>query len=89
MPQGVPIDGGVVVAYLAAYLLKGGRRIADTALESMVDRLVERVAAPQGARPRNTHEQDPPDRPPRAAARGPPRDRSDVHAIREVVQQHG
>ena len=62
MPQGVPIDGGVVVAYLAAYLLKGGRRIADTALESMMDRLVERVEARLGPRPLNTLGQDPADR---------------------------
>jgi hypothetical protein len=62
MPQAVPIDGGVVVAYLAAYLLKGGRRIADTALESLLDRLVERVAARLGPRPLNTLEQDPADR---------------------------
>jgi hypothetical protein len=55
------IDGGVVVAYLAAHLLKGGRRIADSALESLMDRLVERVSVRLGERPLNTLDQDPTD----------------------------
>ena len=55
------IDGGVVVAYLTASLLKGGRRIADRALESLMDRLVERVSDRLGPRPINTLERDPAD----------------------------
>ena len=61
MAQVVPIDGGVVVAYLAAYLLKGGRRIADAAVESLIGQLVERVSVRLGPRPLNTLERAPAD----------------------------
>jgi hypothetical protein len=49
----MPIDGGVIVAYLTAYLLKGGRRLADRTLESLLERLVQRVAERLGPSPVN------------------------------------
>lgn len=52
------IDGGVVVAYLTAYVLRGGRRVADHALESLMNRLVDRVSNTLGDRPLNTLKRD-------------------------------
>lgn len=55
------IDGGIVVGYLTAYLLKGGKRLADRTLESLLDRLVQRVDERLGPRPLNTLNQKPGD----------------------------
>ena len=57
----VPVDGGVVVAYLAAYLLKGGGRVVSAAVDAAVERLVERVSVRLGPRPLNTLERAPTD----------------------------
>jgi hypothetical protein len=42
------IEAGVVVAYLSAYALSSGRRIADRSLQSLLDRLADRVSAKLG-----------------------------------------
>ena len=56
------IDGGIVVGYLTAYLLKGGKRLADTAFESLLESLAERVKERLGPAPLtalNQHPKDP------------------------------
>ena len=55
------IDGGIVVGYLTAYLLKGGKRLADSTFDALLDRLVQRVEQRLGPRPINTLNQSPGD----------------------------
>jgi hypothetical protein len=57
----MPIDGGIVVGYLTAYLLKGGKRLADRTFEALLDRLVDRVQERLGPRPVSTLERKPGD----------------------------
>jgi hypothetical protein len=57
----MPIDGGIVVSYLTAYLLKGGKRLADRTFESLLDRLVQRVRERLGPRPVDTLKERPGD----------------------------
>ena len=45
------IDGGLIVGYLTAALLRGGRRMADKTVDAMLDRLIDLVAERIGAGP--------------------------------------
>ncbi len=45
------IDGGLIVGYLTAALLRGGRRIADRTVDSLLDRLTDLVADRMGPGP--------------------------------------
>lgn len=45
------IDGGLIVGYLTAALLRGGRRIADRTVDSLLDRLTGLVADRMGPGP--------------------------------------
>ncbi|GAA5133041.1 hypothetical protein [Pseudonocardia adelaidensis] len=45
------IDGGVIAAYLAAAVARGGRRVPDRVVDGTLDRLTDRVARRLGPRP--------------------------------------
>jgi hypothetical protein len=47
----MPIDGGLVVGYLTAALVRGGKRWADRAIDSLLDRLTSLVMGRMGAEP--------------------------------------
>ena len=47
----MPIDGGLIVGYLTAALLRGGRRVADRAVDALLDRLTGLVADRMGPGP--------------------------------------
>jgi hypothetical protein len=49
----------VVVGYLTAFLLKGGKRLGDRALDALLNNLVERVQRKLGPRPLNVLNQNP------------------------------
>ena len=55
------IDGGIVVGYLTAYLLRGARALADQAFESLLDRLAQVIERRLGARPLDQLERNPGD----------------------------
>ena len=44
----MPIDGGLIVGYLTAALLRGGQRWADRTVDSLLDRLTELVTRRMG-----------------------------------------
>jgi hypothetical protein len=44
----MPIDGGLIVGYLTAALLRGGHRVADRTLDALLDRLTALVARRMG-----------------------------------------
>lgn len=45
------VDGGLIVGYLTAALLRGGKRVADRAVDSLLDRLTDLVAGRMGSGP--------------------------------------
>jgi hypothetical protein len=47
----MPIDGGLVVGYLTAAVLRAGKRWGDKALDSLLDRLANLVAQKMGPAP--------------------------------------
>jgi hypothetical protein len=53
------LDGGLVVGYLTAFLLRGARRLADRAFESGLDRLADVVESRIGRRSLDRLEENP------------------------------
>jgi hypothetical protein len=47
----MPLDGGLIVGYLTAALARGGRRVADRAVDALLDRLVDLVQERVGSGP--------------------------------------
>jgi hypothetical protein len=57
----MPIDGGLVVGYLTAALIRGGKRWADRNIDSLLDRLTTVVVQRMGHRPLDRLAADPRD----------------------------
>jgi hypothetical protein len=57
----MPIDGGLIVGYLTAALLRAGQRWGDRALDSLLNRLVQLVATRMGRGPLDRLAQNPRD----------------------------
>jgi hypothetical protein len=55
------MDGGIVVGYVTAWLFRGARQLADSAVESLLDRLARLVERRLGHRPIDALEQRPHD----------------------------
>jgi hypothetical protein len=47
----MPVDGGLIVGYLTAALVRGGMRLADRRLDSLLDRLTTLVVSRMGRGP--------------------------------------